>query len=34
LCTDEENTTDAARDLTKAHPYEEFAYEVFKVEDF
>jgi hypothetical protein len=28
LCADEENTTDAARELTKVHPHEEVAYEV------
>jgi|SRR5271170_1385730 hypothetical protein len=34
LCSDEENTRDAVRELKKAHPYEEVAYEVYKVEDF
>ena len=34
LCLDEENTKDAVRELKKAHPYEEVAYEVYKVEDF
>jgi len=34
LCSDEENTRDAVRELKKAHPYEEVAYEVYKVEEF
>jgi hypothetical protein len=34
LCADEENTKDAVRELKKAHPYEEVAYEVYKIEDF
>jgi hypothetical protein len=34
LCLDEENTKNAVRELKKAHPYEEIAYEVYKVEDF
>jgi hypothetical protein len=34
LCLDEENTKDAVRELKKAHPYEEVAYEVYKIEDF
>jgi hypothetical protein len=34
LCSDEENTRNAVRELKKAHPYEEVAYEVYKVEDF
>ena len=34
LCLDEENTRAAVRELKKAHPYEEVAYEVYKVEDF
>jgi hypothetical protein len=34
LCLDEENTKAAVRELKKAHPYEEVAYEVYKVEDF
>jgi len=33
LCNDEENTKAAVRELKKAHPYEEVAYEVYKVED-
>lgn len=34
LCSDEENTRNAVKELKKAHPYEEVAYEVYKVEDF
>jgi hypothetical protein len=33
-CSDEENTRAAVRELKKAHPYEEVAYEVYKIEDF
>lgn len=34
LCSDEENARAAVRELKKAHPYEEVAYEVYRVEDF
>jgi structural toxin protein (hemagglutinin/hemolysin) RtxA len=34
LCLDEANTKDAVREMKNAHPYEEVAYEVYKVEDF
>ena len=34
LCLDEENTKNAVREMKKAHPYEEVAYEVYKVEEF
>jgi hypothetical protein len=34
LCLNEENTRAAVREMKKAHPYEEVAYEVYKVEDF
>jgi len=34
LCLDEENTKDAVREMKKAHPYEEVAYEVYKIEEF
>lgn len=34
LCRNEENARDAVREMKKAHPYEEVAYEVYKVEDF
>ena len=34
LCSDEDNTRDAVRELKDAHPYEEVAYEVYKIEEF
>ena len=34
LCLDERNAKDAVRELKKAHPYEEVAYEVYRIEDF
>jgi hypothetical protein len=34
LCLDEQNTRDAVREMKKAHPYEEVAYEVYRVEEF
>jgi hypothetical protein len=34
MCSDEQITRDAVRELKKAHPYEEVAYEVYKVEHF
>lgn len=34
LCADENITRNAVQELKKAHPYEEVAYEVYKVEDF
>lgn len=34
LCKDEENAREAVREMKKAHPYEEVAYDVYKVEDF
>jgi hypothetical protein len=34
LCSDEDNAKEAVRELKKAHPYEEVAYEVYKVEEF
>lgn len=34
LCLDEESTKNAVREMKKVHPYEEVAYEVYKVEDF
>jgi len=34
LCGDEENVRRAVGEMKKAHPYEEVAYEVYKIEDF
>jgi hypothetical protein len=34
LCRDEEVTREAVREMKRARPYEEVAYEVYKVEDF
>jgi hypothetical protein len=34
LCLNEQNTKDAVREMKKVHPYEEVAYEVYKLEDF
>jgi len=34
LCLDEQNTKDAVNAMKEAHPYEEVAYEVYKIEDF
>ena len=34
LCLDEQNTKEAVDALKRAHPYEEVAYEVYKIEDF
>jgi hypothetical protein len=33
LCSDEQNARDAVKALKESHPYEEVAYEVYKVED-
>jgi len=34
LCRDEEIAREAVREMKLAHPYEEVAYDVYKVEDF